>query len=136
MQKWLDNDDILLYLTHNKEKTVDAKRFERTLKSKINKWMTTSDGRYCDRYWVKLADEYNKSYRLVLVKNLFILIILLWLKELRWILNHQTCENQNKWWESELLSMKIFLGYTNNWSRGIFLIDSVMKTKPWMDKIE
>ena len=62
MQKWLDNDDILLYLTHNKEKAVDAKRFGRTLKSKINKWMITSDGRYCDRYLVNLADEYNKSY--------------------------------------------------------------------------
>ena len=37
LQKWLDNDDILLYLTHNKEKAVGAKRFGRTLKSKINK---------------------------------------------------------------------------------------------------
>ena len=38
--------------------------------------------------------------------------------------------------ESELLSTKIFLGYTYNWSREIFLIDSVMKTNPWTDKIK
>ena len=31
--------------------------------------MTTSDGRYCDRYLVKLADEYNKSYHCCIGKK-------------------------------------------------------------------
>ena len=31
--------------------------------------MTTSDGRYCDRYLVKLADEYNKSYHRCISKK-------------------------------------------------------------------
>ena len=37
MQEWLDDDDILMYLTYNEGKSVTAKRFIRTLKSKIYK---------------------------------------------------------------------------------------------------
>ena len=37
MQKWLDNNDILMYLTHNEGKSVVAERFIRTLKGKIFK---------------------------------------------------------------------------------------------------
>ena len=35
MQEWLDNNDVLLYATHNEGKTVIAERFIKTLK----KWM-------------------------------------------------------------------------------------------------
>ena len=40
--------------------------------------------------------------------------------------------------ESELLSIKNILkkGYTENWSREIFIIDSVLKTNPWTYKIK
>ena len=37
MQKWYDNNDILMYSNHNKCKTVVAERFIRTLKGKIYK---------------------------------------------------------------------------------------------------
>ena len=37
MQKWLDNDDILIYRTHSEGKSVVAERFIRLLKSKIYK---------------------------------------------------------------------------------------------------
>ena len=50
-----------MYLTHDEVKTVVAKRFIRTLKSKINKKMTAGDYKSYD-YLIKLADEYNKSY--------------------------------------------------------------------------
>ena len=33
--------------------------------------------------------------------------------------------------ESELLSIKIGKCYTENWSREIFIIDSVLKTNPY-----
>ena len=36
MQEWLDNDDILMYSTHNKDESVIAERFIKTLKAKIN----------------------------------------------------------------------------------------------------
>ena len=35
MQKWLDNNDILMYSTHNEGKSVTAERFIKTLKAKI-----------------------------------------------------------------------------------------------------
>ena len=37
MQEWLDNNDILIYSTHNEGKSVIAERFIKTLKSKIYK---------------------------------------------------------------------------------------------------
>ena len=37
MQNWLDDNDILMYLTHNKGKSVVAERFIKTSKSKICK---------------------------------------------------------------------------------------------------
>ena len=39
MQQWLDNNDILMYSTHNEGKSVKTKRFIKTLRSKIyKKW--------------------------------------------------------------------------------------------------
>ena len=37
MQKWLGDNDILMYLTHNEGKSVVVERFIRTLKDKIYK---------------------------------------------------------------------------------------------------
>ena len=35
MQKWLDNNSILMYSTHNEGKSVYAEKFIKTLKNKI-----------------------------------------------------------------------------------------------------
>ena len=43
MQKWLENHDILMYLTHNEGKSLIAKRFIKTLKVKISKKVTAND---------------------------------------------------------------------------------------------
>ena len=43
MQKWLDDNDILIYLTHNEGKSVVAERFVSTLKGRIYKKMTAND---------------------------------------------------------------------------------------------
>ena len=45
MQKWLDDNDILIYSTHNEGKSVVAERFKKTLKSKIYKTITTNDSK-------------------------------------------------------------------------------------------
>ena len=39
-KKWLQENDILMYLTHNERKSVVAERLIRTLKNKIYKYMT------------------------------------------------------------------------------------------------
>ena len=57
MKSWLDKDDIEMYSTHNKGKSVFAERFIRTLKNKIHKYMTSiSKNVYID----KLDDIVNK----------------------------------------------------------------------------
>lgn len=40
MKKWLDDKDILMYLTYNEEKSITAERFIKCLKSKIYENMT------------------------------------------------------------------------------------------------
>ena len=37
LQEWLDNNDILMYSTHNEGKSVIAERFTKTLQPKIYK---------------------------------------------------------------------------------------------------
>ena len=49
-KKWLRDNDIVMYSTHNEEKSVVVERFIRTLKSKIYKYMTsTSKNVYIDK---------------------------------------------------------------------------------------
>ena len=45
MQKCLDNNDILIYSTHNEGEQVIAERFIKTLKVKIYKKMTDNDSK-------------------------------------------------------------------------------------------
>ena len=61
MQKWLD-DNILIYSTHNKGKSVVSETFIKTLKGKIYNKMTANDSKSCPSYLNKLVDEYNNTY--------------------------------------------------------------------------
>ena len=61
MQEWLDNNYILMYLTHNGGKSVIRERFIKTLKAKIYKKMTTNESKSYLSYSNKLLDEYQKS---------------------------------------------------------------------------
>ena len=57
LKKWLKDNDIEMYSTHNEGKSVVAERFIRTLKTKIYKYMT-SISKYV--YIDKLDDIVNK----------------------------------------------------------------------------
>ena len=61
MQEWLDNNDILIYSTHNEGKSVIAERFIKTLKYKIYKRMTVNDSKSFFPYFNKLVDQYNNT---------------------------------------------------------------------------
>ena len=62
MQEWLDNNDILIYSTHNEGKSVIPERFIKTSKAKIYKKMTANDSRSYLPYLNKLVDQYNNTY--------------------------------------------------------------------------
>ena len=61
-KKWLRDNDIVMYSTHNEGKSVVAERFIKTLKSKIYKYMTSiSKNVYIDKL-DDIVDEYNNTY--------------------------------------------------------------------------
>ena len=62
MQKWLDDNDILMYSTHNEGKSVVAERFIRTWKSEIYKKTRANNKKSYLVYLNKLVNEYNKTY--------------------------------------------------------------------------
>ena len=70
MQKWLDDNDILMYLTHNKVNSVVAERFIRTLKGKIYRKFTANDNKSYLGYLNKLLDECSNSYHHSIGKKL------------------------------------------------------------------
>ena len=62
VKKWLKDNDIKMYSIHNKEKSVVAERFIRTLKTKIYKYMTSiSKNMYIDKL-DDIVNEYNNTY--------------------------------------------------------------------------
>ena len=62
MQEWLDNNDILMYPTHNEGKLVITERSIKTLKAKIYKKMTANDRKSYLPYLNKTVDQCNNTY--------------------------------------------------------------------------
>ena len=61
-KKWLQDNDITMYSTHNEGKSAVADRFTRTLKNKIYKHMTSiSKNVYIDKL-DDIVNEYNNTY--------------------------------------------------------------------------
>ena len=61
-KKWLQDNDIVVYATHNKGKSVAAEKFIRTLKNKICKYITSiSKNVYIDKL-DDIVNEYNNTY--------------------------------------------------------------------------
>ena len=61
-KKWLQDNDIVIYSTNNKEKSVVAERFIRTIKNKICKYMTSiSKNVYIDKL-DDIVKKYNNTY--------------------------------------------------------------------------
>ena len=62
LKNGLQDNDIVMYSTHNEGKSVVAERFIRTLKSKIYKHMTSiSKNVYIDKL-DDIVNEYNNAY--------------------------------------------------------------------------
>ena len=60
-KKWLKDNDITMYSTHNEEKCVADQRFIRTLKKNIYKHMTSiSKNLYIDKLY-DTVNEYNNT---------------------------------------------------------------------------
>ena len=62
MQKWLEDNDVLVYSSHYEGKSVVPERFIKTLKSKIYKKMTANDSKSYLCYLNKLIKKWNNTY--------------------------------------------------------------------------
>ena len=61
-KKWLKDNNIEMYSTHNEGKSVVATRFVRTLKNKIYEYMTAVLKKVCFDVLNYIVDEYSNTY--------------------------------------------------------------------------
>ena len=121
-KKWLQGNDIVLYLTHNEGKSVVAERFFRTIKNKIYKYMTSiSKNVYIDKL-DDIVDEYNNTYhRTIKMKPIDV-------KDNTHInIDEEVNDNDPKFKVGDHVRISkyknIFVkGYTPNWSEEVFVI--------------
>ena len=135
MLEWLNNNDILMYYTYNEGKSVISESFIKTLKAKIYKKMTANDRKSYLPYLNKLVDQYNNTYYHSINKkpinadySTLTLKIDTNLKAPKFKLNDRVRITKYK---------NIFSkGYTENWSREIFISNFSFKTNPWTYKVK
>ena len=61
-KKWLQDNEIVMYSTHNEGKSIVAERFIKTLKNKIYKYIASiSQNAYIDKL-NDIVNEYNNTY--------------------------------------------------------------------------
>ena len=130
-KKWLRDNDIVMYSTHNEGKSVVAEIFIRTLKSKIYKYMTSiSKNAYIDKL-DDIVDEYNNTYHTTIkMKPANV-------KDNTYINADKEINNKDPKFKVDdhvrISKYKnIFAkGYMPNWSEEVFVIKKVKNTVPW-----
>ena len=130
VQEWLNNNNILIYSTHNAGKSVIAERVIKTLKAKIYKKLTANDSKSYLPYSNKLVDQYNNTHHHSINEkpinpdySALTEKIDTNPKAVQFKVNDRVRITKYK---------NIFSkGYTKNWSREIFIVDNVLKTNPW-----
>ena len=71
MQGRLDNNDILMYSTHNEGKSVVIEKFIKALKAKIYEKITANDSKSYLSYLKKLVDQYINTYHHSMNKKIY-----------------------------------------------------------------
>ena len=129
-EKWLKNNDIEMYSTHNEEKSIVAERFVRTLKTKIYKHTSSiSKNVYTDKL-NDIVNEYNNTYRIIKMKPVDV-------KDNSYTDFGKEVNDKNpkfKIGDHVRISKQknIFAkGYTPNQSEEVFVIKEVKNTVPW-----
>ena len=129
-KKWFQDNDIVMYSTHNEEKSVVAERFIGTLKKNYKYMTSISKNVYIDKL-DDIGDEYNNTYHTTIkMKPIDV-------KDNTYINADKEINNKDpKFKVGDCVRIskykKIFAkGYTPNWSEEIFAIKKVKNTVPW-----
>ena len=122
---------IVMYSTHNEEKSVVAERFIKTLKSKIYKYMTSISKNVYSNKLDDIVNEYNNTYHTTIKMKPIDL------KDNTYINTDKEINNKDpKFKVGDRVRISkyknIFAkGYTPNWSEEVFVIKKVKNTVPW-----
>ena len=127
-KKWLRDNDLVMYSTHNERKSVVTERFIRTLKSKIYKYMTSISKNVYINKLDDIVNEYNNTYHTT---------IKMMPKDNTYMNTDKEINNKDPkfkvGYRVRISKYKnIFAkGYMPNWSEEVFVIKKVKNTVPW-----
>ena len=130
-KKWLRDNDIVMYSTHNERKSALTERFIKTLKSKIYKYMTSiSKNVYIDKL-DDIVDEYNNTYHTTIkMKPINV-------KDNTYINTSKEINNKDpKFRVGDYVRISKYKNifakrYMPNWSEEVFIIKKIKNTVPW-----
>ena len=130
-KKWLRDNDIVMYSTHNEGKSVVAERFIRTLKSKIYKYMTSvSKNVYIDKL-DDIVDECNNTYHTTIKMKPVDVKSNTYINTSKKI-NYKDPKFKVGDRVRRSKCKNIFAkAYMPNWSEEVFVIKKVKNTVPW-----
>ena len=130
-KKWLEDNDIEMYLIYNEGKSVIAEKFIRTLKNKIFKHMTAISKNIYFDVLDDIVNKYNNTvHRTIKMKSIDI-------KDNTYIDSKKEVNDKDpKFKVGDHVTISkyknIFAkGYTTNWSEEVFAIKKVKNTVPW-----
>ena len=134
-EKWLSNNDIIMYSTYNEGKSVVAERFIRTLKNKLYKHMTATGKKV---YYVldDVVNKYNNTkHSTIKMKPIDVG------DNNKRVYIDEHNEKDSRFKVGDRLRMSKFKnifakGYTPNWSKEIFIVDKINDTVPYMYNIK
>ena len=128
-KKWLQDNNIFMYSTHNEGKYVE--RFTGTLKNKIYKYITSiSKNAYIDKL-DEIVNKYNNTYHRTIKMKLIDV------KDNAYIdVGKEINDKDPTFKVGDHVRIpkykKIFAkGYTGNWSEEMFVIKGIKNTVPW-----
>ena len=118
-KKWLEDNDIKMYSTHNEGKSVVAERFIMTLKNKIHKHMAVVSKNVYFNTLDDIVDECNNTYHTIF---------------------NQKKERDPKFKIGDYVRISRYKNifakrYTTNWSEEVFVIRKIKNTVPWIKNI-
>ena len=130
-EKWLSDNDIIMYSTYNEGKSVVAERFIRTLKNKLYKHMTATGKNV---YYV-LDDVVNK-YNNTKHSTIKMKPIDVGDNNKRVYIDEHNEKKNSRFKVGDRVRISryknIFAkGYTPNWSKEIFIVDKINDTVPY-----
>ena len=130
-KKWLRDNDIVMYSTHNEGKSVVAESFIRTLKSKIYKYMTSiSKNVYIDKL-DDIVDEHNNTYHTTTKMKPIDVKDNIYINTSKKINNEDPKFKVGDHVRISKYKNNFAKGYMPNWSEEVFVIKKAKNTIPW-----